>query len=238
MRREEIEQKHLEGLVSFVDKEAEKQLVEGLSALLPEAVFLTEEQTVRTQSGEYRWIIDPLDGTTNFLYNIPHYSISVALQQKDETVLGIVQHVPSGEQFYAWKNGGAYVDGLRLQVSDRQKLSECVVATGFYYDNRKRLEGWLNAIRFFIENTHNFRRFGSAALDLAWVAAGRFDAFYEYGLKPWDVAAGALLLMEAGGKVQDFKGGADYVYGEEILATNPFVQDAMLGAIRTAFNGN
>lgn len=237
---EDVEDKDLNSLVSYVDRTAEERLVAGLSALLPGAVFLTEEQTVEqaasVQSGaEFRWIIDPLDGTTNFLHSVPCFAVSVALQWQGETVLGIVHEVGHGEQFYAWKGGGAWLDGRRIYVSKTSDLKDSLVATGFPYRDFELMEQYLDAFRFFMKNTRGIRRFGAAAVDLAWVACGRFGAFFEYGLAPWDVAAGILLVQEAGGTVCDFKGEDDYLFGGEMIAAAPGVSGMVQRKIAAVF---
>ncbi len=231
----QIEEKHLNGLVSYVDRTAEEMLVQRLSALLPEATFLTEEETVENLAGTYRWIIDPLDGTTNFLYQVPHFSISVALEVEGELVLGIVHHVPHAETYYAWQGGGAYCNGLPIRTSQRAMMAQALVATGFPYHNFSRAEGWITAIRTFMQQGRGMRRYGSAALDLAYVACGRFDIFFEYGLNAWDVAGGIVLVREAGGMVTDFKGGHDSVHGAELLACNAPLHPAALEILQKSF---
>jgi myo-inositol-1(or 4)-monophosphatase len=164
----QIEEKFLNGLVSYVDRTAEEMLVERLGAILPEASFITEEETVEQASGGHlRWIIDPLDGTTNFLYGVPHFSISVALQMGQELAVGIVHHVPANEMFYAWKDGGAWCNERPIRVSQRREIRQALVSTGFPYHNFSRSAGWFTALQGFMEEGRGVRRFGSAALDLA-----------------------------------------------------------------------
>lgn len=216
----DVEVKSLNSLVSFVDKQAEEQLVESLQKLLPEAGFIAEEGTVVEQADVYNWIIDPLDGTTNFLHGIPVYAISVALMEKDNIVLGVVYELGQKEMFTAWKGGGAYLNGDRIHTSKNAKLGDCLLATGFPYHDFSGKESFLKLLGRLFENTRGVRRLGSAATDLAYVACGRFDGFFEYGLNAWDVAAGALLVQEAGGEVSDYSKNSDYLFGGEILATN------------------
>ncbi|MBK8555523.1 MAG: inositol monophosphatase [Lewinellaceae bacterium] len=232
---EQIEEKLLSGLVSYVDRTAEEMLVARLGALLPDATFITEEETVANQESKLQWIIDPLDGTTNFLYNIPHFSISVALMADSELLVGIVHHVPLKESYYAWKGGGAWCNQKPIRVSQRSPLRQAVVATGFPYQNFSRVDGWMAALRSFLSEGRAMRRMGSAALDLAYVASGRFDVFFEFGLNSWDIAAGALLVKEAGGRVTDFSGGENYVFGRELLATSSEVYGEALEVIQGAF---
>lgn len=230
-----IETKSLNSLVSYVDKTAEEQLVQGLSAILPEATFLTEEETVEQKDGTFQWIIDPLDGTTNFLHQLPFFSISVALQHKKETVLGIVLEVNREECFYGWKGGGAFLNGKKIKVSATESLSDSLIATGFPYYDYERIQPFLKTLEVFMRETRGVRRFGSAALDLAYVACGRFDAFYEYSLNAWDIAGGAIIVEEAGGKVMDFSGGGDYLFGKEIIAVNREISAAFFKVIQSSF---
>jgi myo-inositol-1(or 4)-monophosphatase len=231
----EIETKSLNSLVSYVDKTAEEHLVKNLGSLLPEAVFLTEEETVKTEAGDLQWIIDPLDGTTNFLHQIPVFSISVALQWKGETIMGIVYEVNQDECFYAWKSGGAYLNSKPISVRKSETLADALIATGFPYYDYDKVPGYLKILEAMMRKTRGIRRLGSAAVDLAYVACGRFDAFFEYSLNPWDVAAGAFIVQEAGGKVTDFKGGNDYLHGREIVATSAAVEQEFFGYIKDAF---
>jgi myo-inositol-1(or 4)-monophosphatase len=231
----QIEEKFLNGLVSYVDRTAEEMLVERLSGLLPEAAFLTEEETVEQKDADLQWIIDPLDGTTNFLYSVPHYSVSVALREQGRLVMGIVCHVPNDELFYARYRGGAFCNGRRIAVSARSDLRSALVGTGFPYHDLSREAEWLAAMKTFVERARGVRRFGSAALDLAYVACGRFEVFYEYGLNAWDVAGGAVLVEEAGGRVSDFGGGGDFIKKREILACNTAVYAGALEVMHKSF---
>lgn len=226
-----IENKGLHDLVSYVDREAEKMIIEGLSVLLPEAGFIAEEGTSAKRGDVYNWIIDPLDGTTNFMQGIPVYAVSIALMHKDETVLGVVYEIGQQDCFYAWKEGGAYLNGIKISVSDKADMHQALLATGFPYSNFDRLDAYMEFLKWALENARGVRRLGSAATDLAYVACGRFDAFWEYDLKPWDVAAGALLVIEAGGEVVDFKGNADYIFGRTIVASNSLLKKGIVSKI-------
>jgi len=232
----DIQTKSLNSLVSYVDQEAEKQLVKALQALIPTATFLTEEETISTEEGEWQWIIDPLDGTTNFLHQLPFFSISLALLHQKEIVVGVVYEVMRKECFSAWKDGGAFLNGQKIQVSTRPTLGDSLIATGFPYYDYSKTKNYLEALAYFMRNTRGIRRLGSAALDLAYVACGRFDAYYEYSLNPWDVAGGAILVKEAGGSVCDFQGGNDYIYGKEIIAASPIVFEEIKSIIKTHFS--
>lgn len=230
----QIEEKSLNSLVSYVDKTAEEKLVAALSQLLPGSAFLTEEETVKQEPGKYRWIIDPLDGTTNYLHKLPCFAVSVGLQENDKTVLGVVLEVTRQECFYAWQRGGAYLNGKRIQVSPTTRLRDSLIATGFPYRVYSFEREYFQAFREFMKKTWGLRRFGAAAVDLAYVACGRFDAFFEFGLNAWDVAAGALLVQEAGGQVLDFKGGDQYLFGGELLAVNAGIARESLEIVRKA----
>lgn len=226
-----IENKGLHDLVSYVDREAEKMIVDRLSLIIPDAGFIAEEGTNTQRSDTFNWIIDPLDGTTNFMQGIPVYAVSIALMYKDELVLGVVFEIGQQECFYAWKNGGAYLNGMKISVTDKSDMHQALLATGFPYSNFDRLEAYMEFLKWALVNARGVRRLGSAATDLAYVACGRFDAFWEYDLKPWDVAAGALLVLEAGGKVTDFKGNDDYIFGRTIVASNGLLNKGIVSKI-------
>ncbi len=226
-----IEHKGFNDLVSYVDKEAEKQLVEALKRLLPEAGFITEEGTESNRNPEYNWIIDPLDGTTNFMHGLPIYSISIALMQRDEIVLGVIYEANRQECFYAWKDGGAYCNDSLIDVTQTTKLADSLIATGFPYTVFGQMQDYLQILGAFMSRSHGIRRLGSAAVDLAYVACGRFEGFFEFNLNAWDVAAGIIIVQEAGGKVTTFKEGGDPVFGREIVATNAKIHPEMLATI-------
>ena len=222
-------------MVSYVDKEAEKQLVEALSRLLPSAGFITEEKTTEQRDAEYRWIVDPLDGTTNFIHGIPCYSVSIALAKGKEIVLGVIYEVSRDESFSAYKGYGAQLNGESIQVSRRNSLRDSLFITGLPVSRFAQKENYLAIIPELMERTHGLRRLGSAATDLAYVACGRAEGFYECNLNPWDVAAGALIVQEAGGTVTDFKGSDDYLFGKEIVA-GCAVQSDLLSIIQKHWN--
>ena len=226
-REDFVETKSLNSLVSFVDKEAEKRLVSGLEKLVPEAGFITEEGTSTKKSASLYWVIDPLDGTTNFIHGIPLYSISVALTRDGYPILGVVYEINLNECFYAWENSSAYLNGLQIHVSQNTELANSLVATGFPYHDFDRMPGFLDSLSYFMKNTRGLRRLGSAAVDLAYVACGRFDGFYEYGLQPWDVMAGAFIVERAGGKSGYFSKRNEFTDGSEILATNGHIHSEM-----------
>lgn len=231
-----ISDKGLNQLVSFVDVETEKMLVSGLQKILPEAGFVTEENTVATQrEGAWTWIIDPLDGTTNFLHGIPAFCISVALAKNGIPVCGVIYIPVWNELFTAVQGNGAFLNHEKIQVTDTVELKDTLLATGFPYYEFEYMDGYLQVLRDFMKNTHGLRRMGSAAIDLAYTACGRFDGFFELGLHAWDVAAGALMVQEAGGKVSDFQNGNNYLFGKSIVASNANIFGDFLHAIQQKF---
>lgn len=234
--REHIEYKGLHDMVSYVDKTAERDLVKGLASILPEAGFITEEETSTILTENYNWIIDPLDGTTNFIHSVPSFCISIALQYKNDLVLGVVYEINRGECFSAWKNGGAYLNGKRISVSNAPAVENTLLATGFPFNEFSKMEKYLNVLRKLMQKCHGLRRIGSAALDLAYVACGRFDGYFEYNLNSYDMAAGMVLVREAGGQTFDFKGGNDCFDRREIIATNGRISSELLDVIRKEFD--
>ncbi len=208
-------------LVSYVDKGAEEQLVAGLQKLIPEAGFLTEENTVEQKEAEYRWIIDPLDGTTNFVHGLPVFAVSVGLQYDGRIVSGVIYEINRDEAFYAWEGGGAFMNGEPIHVSSAERIDESLFATGFPVHNFSRLDEYLAVLNRLMKDSHGLRRIGSAAADMAYVACGRVDAFFEYNLNPWDVAGGVIIVQEAGGVVTDFSGGDNFLEGRELVVGGP-----------------
>jgi myo-inositol-1(or 4)-monophosphatase len=215
--------KGLHDFVSYVDLGAEKILVEKLGNLLPEAGFNVEEGTSEKKGSKYCWIVDPLDGTTNFLHKLHPFAISIALTEYDKPVAGVVFEAGGNETFSAWKDGGSWLNGRKIKVSSTPELSDSLIATGFPYKDFSRMENYLKCLEHFLRNSQGVRRMGSASVDLAYVACGRFEAFFEYGLNPWDIAAGTILIREAGGVVSDFSGNENNATGMEIIAANNLV---------------
>jgi len=256
VKQADIEEKSLNSLVSYVDKTAEKMIVEALSEILPEAGYIAEEGTSDRKGEQYNWIIDPLDGTTNFLHGLPIYSVSIALQstktnsetdsrtpssasdsideldkERSEIVLGVVYEVNRDECFYAWKGGQAFLNNEAITVSTKSELQKSLIATGFPYYDYERIDAYFEVLKHLAQNSRGVRRMGSAAVDLVYVACGRFDAFFEYSLHPWDVAAGAFIVQQAGGKIFDFGGGSDWLHGKEIVATNGKLSQEVLEVV-------
>lgn len=221
-----IEVKGIHDFVTYVDKTAEEQIIAELKLILSNAGFIAEEGTETYREEQYNWIIDPLDGTTNYIHGLSPFAVSIALQEYDEIVLGVVYEISLDECFYSWKGAPeAYLNGKTISVSKAKSVDACLIATGFPYYDYDQLKAFMALLEYFITNSHGVRRLGSAATDLAYVACGRFEAFYEYSLQPWDVAAGSFLVTQAGGQVCDFKGGDKFIFGKEIIASNTFVHD-------------
>lgn len=227
-----VEAKGKHDFVTQVDKNAEKQLIDRLSKLLPEAGFIAEEGTATGRGEKHNWVIDPLDGTTNFIHGVFPFAISVALLEDDQPVVGVVHEIGLDETFYSWKDGGAWLNGNPIRTSGAGKLADALIATGFPYTNFERIDRFMDSLTWFMRHSHGLRRLGSAATDIAYVACGRYDGFYEYGLHPWDVAAGILILREAGGAVNDFNGGEDFLFNEEIVCSNGTLHEEFVKTVK------
>ena len=232
---DKIEYKGLNDMVSYVDKTAEQIIVKGLEKVLPEAGFITEEKTKNNIGPRYTWIIDPLDGTTNFIHGLPVFSVSIALQEYDELVLGVVYEINQDECFYAWKGAPAYLNGKEIKVTKSEKMADGLIATGFPYYDFDKQQACLALLNDMLRGCHGIRRLGSAAVDLAYTACGRFEAFYEYNLNPWDIAAGIVIVKQAGGQVVNFKGGDEVLDTRELLATNGKITEELLGTVQKYF---
>ena len=236
IRTGDVESKeHFNSLVTYVDKTVEEKVIAKLSTLIEDAGFIAEEGTSSKIGEKYNWIIDPLDGTTNFIHGLPIYCVSIALQEGDEIVLGVIFEPNMNECFYAWKGSKAYLNGEVISVSSAKRMEDSLLATGFPYWDFNRMDAYLRILKDFTARTRGIRRIGSAAVDLAYVACGRFEAFYEYSLKPWDIAAGAFIIEQAGGVVTDFQGNRDLVSGKEILAANPHIHPELQQKIESEF---
>lgn len=235
-RFKDLDIKGLNQLVTDMDVQVERELVDGLNGILPEAGFLTEEKTTAQSQLGSRWIIDPIDGTTNFVHGVPVYAISIALEVDKRVELGAVFELNRREFFHAVRGKGAFLNDERIKVAEHEKLDDTLIATGFPYYDFERTSKYLKALEQFMKHTRGVRRLGSAAMDLAYVACGMFDAFFEYSLSPWDVAGGSLLVEEAGGLITDFAGGSDYIYGKEIIAAQPKVMADVRSIIEAAFD--
>ncbi len=209
--------------VSEIDRAAEAAIVETLLATYPDHAILAEEGTAKGENAqaEYLWIIDPLDGTTNFLHGFPQYCVSIAVAHRGVVSQGVIYDPVRNDLFTASRGRGAFLNDRRIRVSKRQHLRDCLIGTGFPFRDGSYLETYLAMMRRMIQSTAGIRRPGAAALDLAYVAAGFYDGFWEVGLNPWDVAAGSLLVLEAGGLVGDLAGDGEYLYSGQVIAANP-----------------
>lgn len=226
----DIDEKSLNQLVSYVDVESEKILIAGLSSITPTAGFLGEEETNNKKNENLYWIIDPVDGTTNYLFGHSKYAISIALYAEGKPVYGCV-YVPAENENFVATPAGAFLNGKPIHVAQRENLSQTLIATGFPYYNFAELTEYIEVLTELMQKTQGLRRMGSAAIDLVYTACGRFDAFFELNLSPWDVAAGAYIVQQAGGTVTDFSGGENYVFGSSILAGSAATYPAMKAII-------
>ncbi len=223
-----VSSKQQSDYVTEVDRAAEAAILEIIREAYPSHSILAEESGSLGPESEYQWIIDPLDGTTNFIHGFPQYAISIGLAVKGVLNQAVVYDTNRNELFTASKGGGAFLNEKRLRVSKRTKLAEALIGTGFPYRSFKHIDAYLAIFRELTEKTSGLRRPGAASLDLAYVAAGRLDGFWEFGLSPWDMAAGALLISEAGGLVGDLSGEADYMAGGNIVAGTPKIFGQLL----------
>jgi myo-inositol-1(or 4)-monophosphatase len=219
--------------VTIADKESQKAVVGYIRRHFAEHAFLAEEDLETVRCSDRCWIIDPLDGTVNFIHNLPLFSVSIGFVQNGETVSGVVYNPVLKELFVAEKGRGAYLNGKKISVSDKPKLLNSLVVTGFPYSVYGNPSGISKTFSKVLAKAQGLRRLGSAAIDLAYVACGRFEAFWEEDLKPWDVAAGGLIVREAGGRVTDFKNRKDYIFSKQLLATNGKVHGQMLELVKT-----
>ncbi|MDP4269596.1 MAG: inositol monophosphatase family protein [Bacteroidota bacterium] len=226
-----VEQKNSHDYVSYVDKSSEKLIVAGLKDLVPGAGFITEEETVTYNDEEYCWVIDPLDGTTNYIHDNAPYCVSIALRRRDEVLIGVVYEVCRDECFYAWKEGGAYLDGKPISVAKTNQIDHAMICIELPYDFNKYSATALHLINHFYGYAGAIRMNGSAATALCYVAAGRFDGWLEMYIGKWDFMAGVLIITEAGGTVTDFHGSAHYLDGNNIVASNGTIHEELLRAI-------
>jgi myo-inositol-1(or 4)-monophosphatase len=229
-RAGEVRYKGIVNLVTETDMASQELIHRRLSARFPDHDFLAEEGLRRLSGAEFRWVFDPLDGTTNFAHRLPVFCVSLALERRGELVCGVVHNPISGETFRAERGGGAYLGETPIRVSPIGGLDQALVATGFPYDIRETRAN-ISHHDAFLLRTQGVRRCGSAALDLCYVACGRFDGFWEMKLNPWDTAAGALMVEEAGGRITDFQGRPVDIYKPEVCASNGLLHEAMLAVL-------
>lgn len=235
LKASDIECKGRHDYVTYVDRQSEAFLVSALTKVLPEAGIIAEEGHLNHNISPYRWVIDPLDGTTNYIHGVPLYCVSIALLFNNEPVLGVIYEPNLDECYSAYKGGKSLLNGENIQVSDKSDLNEAFLATGFPSRDYSRIDAYNGLFRELMFDTRGIRRLGSAAMDIAWVACGRFDLFYEYHLSPWDVAAGAIILEMAGGKNTDFNGGNNFIFGREIISSNAIIHNTFLKLLQKHF---
>ncbi|MFB0564794.1 MAG: inositol monophosphatase family protein [Candidatus Aminicenantaceae bacterium] len=236
-KESKIDFKGVINLVTHFDTLSQRMILERISSNFPDHDFLAEEGLSKKEGAEFRWLIDPLDGTTNFAHRFPVFCVSIALEKKGEVVLGVVYDPMREEMFWALKSGGALLNGKRISVSAVDDLDKSLVATGFPYDIRESKVNNIDHFNNFAIRVQAIRRCGSAAIDLCYVACGRFDGYWELKLNPWDVAAGVLIAEEAGGLISDFQNREYSIFGVEILATNGLIHQQMLDVLTLGKSG-
>jgi len=235
--KKDIGLKQASDFVTRVDTESEEIIVGTIKEEFPNHAFLAEESVKEAGTGGYRWIIDPLDGTTNYIHAYPVFSVSIALEYAEEIVIGVILDPLRDELFTAEKGNGAFLNKDRIKVSETRTLKESLITTGFPFRNKDIIDEYLKLFRRLFLRASDLRRTGSAAIDLAYLACGRCDAFFEFGLSPWDTAAGSLIIQEAGGIVTGFSGGPDYRSTGNIVAGNDFLHGEILKEVRSVFAG-
>lgn len=228
-----VTEKSANDFVTEVDQRAEQEIIQAIRKSFPDHGILAEESGSHDGKDEYQWIIDPLDGTTNFLHGMPHFSISIALTHRGRLEAGLVFDPVKDEMFVASRGSGAMLNDRRIRVSKRKSLKGALLGTGFPFREEQDLDLYLKTFKAMVPGTAGIRRPGSAALDLAYVAAGRFDGFWEFDLNPWDMAAGIILIREAGGLVTDFGGETNYMKSGNVVASNLKLQSVMLDRLKS-----
>lgn len=232
-----VEYKGRADLVTDVDRKAEEIILGGIRQAYPDHAVLAEESGENSGPTEFRWVVDPIDGTTNFVHGYPFFCVSIAVQHRQETVAAVVHNPVLGETFTALRGHGARLNGNPIAVSPTVELSRALVSTGFPYQLGEHWHHSMELFKAFYLNCHGVRRDGAAALDLCYVAAGRFDGFWEYDLQPWDVAAGLLIVNEAGGRTSDFQERPSGIFDRQVLASNGRIHGDMLKVIRSKVQG-
>lgn len=235
VRPDEIDSKRLFDFVTHVDLESEEAIIRHINTAYPSHAIWAEETGQKNKASDYLWIIDPLDGTTNYIHGFPCFSISIALKYKNKLILGVIFDPIRNELFYAQKDEGAFLNDKRIQVSDIEDLSKALVATGFPFREKDQLDVYLKSFFSIFKQCSGVRRAGSAALDLAYIGCGRVDGFWEIGLSSWDIAAGVLIVEEAGGVITDFKGRNEYYVTGNIVAGNPHIHRELVSITKQIF---
>jgi len=233
----DVQTKQAFDFVTKVDRWSEAVIVTTIKEKFPHHLFLSEESLRQEGEGHYRWIIDPLDGTTNYIHSYPMFSVSIALEYQNSIVLGVVFDPLKDELFHAVKGSGTFLNNNIIRVSETDKLEKSLIATGFPFRKKEMIDKYLESFKRIFEKVSDIRRAGSAALDLAYIAAGRVEGFFELNLSPWDIAAGSLLITEAGGCTTDFGGGEQYLETGNIVAGNAHTHSEILKIVRQVFQG-
>jgi len=234
---DDIDIKQRSDFVTYVDRESEQLIITTIKDVFPGHHFLAEESLKDTSGHEYRWIIDPLDGTTNFIHSYPAFSVSIALEHNNEIILGVIFDPQKNELFTAEKGKGAFLNGQPFKVSKITDINSGLVTTGFPFKRKELIDPYLKLFKNILFRVSDIRRAGSAALDLAHLACGRCEAFFEIGLSPWDIAAGVIMIKEAGGIVTDFGGGTDFMRTGNIVAGTPVIHPEILKEVKAVFEG-
>ena len=229
--RESVSSKKAFDFITHVDRDAENAIITIIKNYYPTHAIFAEESQKDERSTNYRWIIDPLDGTTNFIHGFPVFSVSIALEYGEEIIVGIIADPTRNEIFSAERGKGAYLNGNPIHVTSTTALEHVLLTTGFPFRVKHHLEAYLRSFQAFFTDVSAIRRAGSAALDLAYLACGRCDGFWEISLNPWDIAAGALIVEEAGGKITDFTGGSDYIWNGNVIASNGYIHNYLLKTV-------
>lgn len=232
IQQNDITQKSISDYVTEIDIYSEKKIIEHIKKFFPNHQIMAEESSNDYKKADNLWIIDPLDGTTNFIHGFPFVAVSIALMYRGELSIGVVYDPIRDELFYAEKGGGAFLNGKRIKVSSLQDPSKSLIATGFPFRNKQYVEGYIKIFRELLYSVSDLRRPGAAALDLAYVACGKVDGFFEFSLSPWDISAGIVLIKEAGGIISDFEGGKDYFITGNIVAGNALIQNFLVDKIK------
>jgi len=233
--KNDIIEKRDNDFLTFVDEQAEKIIISIIKDVYPNHAIQAEESGIETGESEYKWIIDPLDGTKNYISGIPIFAISIAVKHKDDIILGVIYDPIRDELYHAMGGKGAFLNDQPIRVNQQKNIKEALIATGFPFRYKNYLTQYLACFEDIFQQVSGIRRMGAAAIDLAYVASGKFEAFWEIALSPWDVAAGTLLITESGGRVSDFWGVDNYLPYEYFIASNNFIHDHLLRLIQTHF---
>jgi myo-inositol-1(or 4)-monophosphatase len=236
VKRVESKKGEERNLVSEIDRGSETLIIQSIRSRFPTHQILAEESGESSSPADYKWVIDPLDGTTNYLHGLPMFSVTIAIEKMGEVVAGVTYDPNLDEMFTAEKGSGAFVNGRRLAVSPTSRLIDSLLVTGFPYDIAINPDHAVEHFCNFLMEARGIRRLGSAAIDLAYVAAGRFDGFWEVNLNPWDMAAGALFVREAGGRITDFFGNTSSIYKKQVLASNAVIHEAMVAVLKRSYS--